>query len=48
MTVVVSRQTLAPIIDPFTKRHKLVHNGRCLKSEVLYCRQNTVKLMKIQ
>ena len=35
-------------IDPFTKRHELVHNGRFPKSEVLYCSQNTVKSIKIQ
>ena len=36
------------IIDPFTKRHKLVHNGRFPKFEVLCCGQNGVKLIKIQ
>ena len=35
-------------IDPFTKRYKLVHNGGFPKSEVLYCSQNTVKLIKVQ
>ena len=34
-------------IDPFTKRHKLVHNGGFPKSEELYCSQNTVKSNKI-
>ena len=35
-------------IDPFTKSRKLVHNGRFPKFEVMYCSQNTVKLIKIQ
>ena len=35
-------------IDPFTKRHKLVYNGRFQKSEALHCNQNTVKSIKIQ
>ena len=35
-------------IDPFTKRHKLVHNGRFPKFEVLYCSCDTVKPIKIQ
>ena len=26
-------------LDPFTKRHKLVHNGGFTKIEVLYCIQ---------
>ena len=34
--------------DPFTKRHKLVHNGKFPKFEALYCNQNTVKSIKIQ
>ena len=33
---------------PFTKRHKLIHNGRFLKFEVVYCSQHTVKSIKIQ
>ena len=33
-------------IDPFTKRHRLVHNGGFPKLEVLYCGQNTVKSIK--
>ena len=35
-------------IGPFTKRHKLVHNGGFLKSEVLYCSQNIVKSVKLR
>ena len=35
-------------IDPFTKRHELVHNGGFPKSEVLYFSRDTVKSMKIQ
>ena len=35
-------------IDPFTKRHKLVHDGGFPKFEVLHCSQNTVKSIKIQ
>ena len=35
-------------IDPFIKRLKLVHNGRFLNLEVLYCSQNIVKSIKIQ
>ena len=35
-------------IDPFTKRHKLVHNGGFAKAEVLYFSQNTLKSIKIQ
>ena len=35
-------------IDPFTKRHKLVHNCGFPKFEVLYCSQNVVKFIKIQ
>ena len=38
----------AVAIDPFTKRHKLVHNGWFRKFEELYCSQNTVKSIKIQ
>ena len=29
-------------IDPFTKRHKLAHNGRFQKLEALHCIQNTI------
>ena len=32
---------------PFTKRHKLVHNGGFPKLKVLYCNQNAVKSVKI-
>ena len=35
-------------VDPFTKRHKLVHNDGFPKFEVLYCSQNTVKSIKIR
>ena len=43
------RQEVATVsIDPFTKRHKLVHNGGFPKFEVLYCSQNTVKPIRIQ
>ena len=35
-------------IDPFTKRHKLIHNGGFPKFEILYCSQYTVKSVKIQ
>ena len=35
-------------IDPFTKCHKYVHTGGFAKSEVLYCNQNILKLIKIE
>ena len=33
------------VIDPFTKRHKLVHNGGFPKFEELCCSQNAVKTL---
>ena len=36
------------VVEPFTKRQELVHNGGVPKFEVLYCSQNVVKLIKIQ
>ena len=34
-------------IDPFPKRHKLVHNGGFPKFEALYCRINMVNSIEI-
>ena len=35
-------------VDPFTERHRLIHNGGFPKFGVLYCSKNTVKLINIQ
>ena len=36
-----------PFIDPFPKRHRLVHNGEFPKFEVLYYSLNMVSLTEI-
>ena len=41
------RNLIYSLIDPFTERHKLVHNGGFSKSEALYCSQNAVKSIKV-
>ena len=43
-------QTICPkySIDPFTKCHKLVHNGGFPKVEVLRCSQNTARFIMIK
>ena len=35
-------------MDPFTERHKLVHDDGFAKFEVLSCIENTLKLIKMQ
>ena len=34
-------------IDPFPKRHRLVHNGGFLKFQALYCSQNMTNSTEI-
>ena len=38
----VGRRSCLDHIDPFPKRHKLVHNGGFAKFEALYCSINMV------
>ena len=49
LTAKITKKCLCSIgfIDPFTKRHKMVHYGRFTKFEVLHFSQNTLKSIKI-
>ena len=38
---------LTAAIDPFTKRHRLVHNGGFPKSEALYCSPNMISSTEV-
>ena len=38
---------LVIVIDPFTKRHGLVHNGGFPKFEALYCSSNMISSTEI-
>ena len=40
-------QVLIQVIDPFPKRHRVVHNGGFPKFEALYCSLNMVSSTKI-